>query len=237
MGRALVIADADRVGAAKWAKEQFGINVFLLDDGFQHRRAKRDLDIVCIDGTDPFGGGKTLPFGRLREHPGNLSRASAIVITRAGCARDLDDLRATITKYAPVAQVFTADTKMSEMVILSHFLSAMNPSYDRDDVDLQNLAHKKAFAFCGIGNPEAFFDQLGRDNFELAGTKSFKDHFAYTRSSIDSVCAAAKTSGAGFLLTTAKDAVKLVGIEPELPCFVIKSEVIITDRNQFDALL
>ena len=64
-GKAIIIADADRAAAGEWAKRKFGVTTFLLDDGFQHRRVKRDIDIVCIDATDPWGGGKTLPSGRL----------------------------------------------------------------------------------------------------------------------------------------------------------------------------
>lgn len=73
IGKAIVVSDADRISAATWAKEEFGITAFVLDDGFQHRHAKRDLDIVCIDATNPFGNGRILPAGRLREPLENLS--------------------------------------------------------------------------------------------------------------------------------------------------------------------
>src|SRR5688572_13091897 len=71
-GKAIVISDADRVSAATWAKEEYGVTAFVLDDGFQHRRVKRDLDIVCLDATDPDGGGLVLPAGKLREFFVNL---------------------------------------------------------------------------------------------------------------------------------------------------------------------
>jgi len=76
LGKSVVIADADRVAAARWAKKQFGITAFVLDDAFQHRRARRDLDIVCVDATNPRGG-------LLRESFANLVRADVIIITRA----------------------------------------------------------------------------------------------------------------------------------------------------------
>ena len=95
LGKAIVVADADRVSAARWAKEEFGITAFVLDDGFQHRRVKRDLDIVCIDATNPFGRGMMLPAGALREPLENLSRADAIVLTRANQVESVDAARIT----------------------------------------------------------------------------------------------------------------------------------------------
>ncbi|HEX6125818.1 MAG TPA: tetraacyldisaccharide 4'-kinase [Pyrinomonadaceae bacterium] len=83
LGKVAVVADANRVSAAAWAKDKLRITAFVLDDGFQHRRAKRDLDIVCIDAMNPFGGGRVLPAGDLREPLRNLARADAIVITRS----------------------------------------------------------------------------------------------------------------------------------------------------------
>ena len=78
LGKAIIIADADRVSAAEWAKRKFGVTAFILDDAFQHRRAVRDVDIVCVDATNPFGGGKMLPAGRLRESVNGLDRADII---------------------------------------------------------------------------------------------------------------------------------------------------------------
>src|ERR1035437_5600743 len=92
LGKAVVVADGDRVSAARWAKDKFGITAFVLDDGFQHRRAKRDVDIVCIDATNPFGGGKMLPVGRLREPIRNLRRADIVVVTRCNLVGEISNL-------------------------------------------------------------------------------------------------------------------------------------------------
>ena len=83
LNKAIVISDADRVAAAAWAKEEFDVTVFVLDDAFQHRTARRDLDIVCIDAMNPFR--------LLREPLENLARADAIVITRSDLAEDIED--------------------------------------------------------------------------------------------------------------------------------------------------
>ena len=89
MGKAVIVADANRAEAGLWAREKFGITAFVLDDAFQHRRVRHDLDIVCIDATNPFGNGKILPSGILREPLKNLKRADAVVITRANLVEDL----------------------------------------------------------------------------------------------------------------------------------------------------
>src|SRR5436190_22356360 len=114
VGKAIVIADADRVAAAEWAKRRFGVTVFVLDDGFQHRRAKRDLDIVCIDATDPFGVGAVLPAGRLREPITGLERAGAVVITRSDLVNDISNLRSEILNLVgPGCAVFAAENTIS----------------------------------------------------------------------------------------------------------------------------
>src|SRR5215213_2558012 len=113
LGKAIVVADADRVAAAKWARENFKIAAFVLDDGFQHRQAKRDLDIVLLDATNPFGNSKTLPFGRLREPLENLERADLIIITRANLVNEkqISDLKLQIAKFNSACPIFTAENK------------------------------------------------------------------------------------------------------------------------------
>jgi tetraacyldisaccharide-1-P 4'-kinase len=113
LGKAVVIADADRVSAASWAKANFGITVFVLDDAFQHRRAKRHLDVVCIDATNPFGGGRILPLGSLRERLSSIARADAIVITRSDALNlrmmGLKDALSVLHKFVP-----TTDEELDE---------------------------------------------------------------------------------------------------------------------------
>ncbi|MEP6946485.1 MAG: tetraacyldisaccharide 4'-kinase [Acidobacteriota bacterium] len=237
-GTAIIVADPNRVAAAKWAKEKFGVNAFVLDDAFQHRRAKRDVDIVCIDAMNAFGGGRMLPAGRLREPLTGLRRASAIVLTRADLAQNIDDIKAEIVRYNSSCPIFTSSNRMVEMTLVSKFLLSRDRSEAADtNIDYARLANTSAFAFCALGNPDSFFGQLRRDNFEVAGTESFADHHAYSQNDIASVTKKARDSGAGYLLTTAKDAVKLSGIEFEIPCFVLKTKLVIDDDVGFSALL
>ena len=223
IGKAIVIADADRVAAGEWAKRRFGVTAFVLDDGFQHRKLKRDVDIVCIDATDPFGGGKMLTAGRLREPVHNLKRANIVVITRANLAGDISNLRSEISNLNPAAAIFLTENKVVGVRGLrdSHLFSETNP----------------AFAFCGIGNPDAFFRQLKLENFSPTATEAFRDHQVYMQQDINRIQTQAHNSGAQILLTTAKDAVKLTGLEFEMPCFVVEIEVSIDDAEGFAAML
>ena len=229
-GEAIIIADADRVAAAEWAKRKFGVTMFILDDGFQHRRAKRDLDIVCIDATNPFGGGKMLPAGRLREPLGNLKRADVIVITRANLVDDLTDLKCEISQLAPAKPIFNAENRITNITLLDDF-------HRRKQAPRKIEIKEQVVAFCGLGNPENFFEQLSRASFDGVATKRFGDHHKYSQSDVDTIEQLASQAGASALLTTAKDAVKLGGLKFTLDCYVVETEVILNDESAFAALL
>ncbi len=231
LGKAIVVADANRVAAANWARQKFNITAFVLDDGFQHRRAKRDLDIVLLDATNPFGNSKTLPFGRLREPLTNLSRADLIVITRANLVsvEKISNLKSQISNFNPNCPILTAENKISNLVELKDFLKIPNPK--------SQIPNPKSFAFCALGNPDNFFEQLKRENFELAETQKFPDHHRYTQSDIANLETKAKQTGAEILLTTAKDAVKLTDLKFEMPCFVVESKLVFDDEKKLRELI
>ena len=244
LGKAIIIADADRVAAAEWAKRKFQVTVFILDDGFQHRRAKRDVDIVCLDATDPFGGGKMLPAGRLREPVHNLKRANIIIMTRANLASDLSNLRSEISDLNSDAAVFAASSKVVGIVELEEFhaktlrmQSEEKFNVDSSQTTRSEFKEKSIFAFCGIGNPESFFEELRQNNYAVAATKTFRDHHTYSQSDIEIIEARSRECGAAILLTTAKDAVKLLNLKFEMPCYVVEIEMEIDDANGFGSLM
>ena len=230
IGKAIVIADADRVSAAEWAKRKFGVTAFVLDDGFQHRRPKRDLDIVCIDATNPFGGGKMLPAGRLREPLHNLSRADVIVLMAEQPVPYHQGLRRDIQRLAPDAFVFEALRSTRRCVLLEHFLAGRTKTGDR-------ILSENVFAFCGLGNPANFRGNLGREGFQVIGMKAFSDHHPYNQQDITDIEKAANQIKAAALLTTAKDAVKLGGLKFTLPCYVVEIELVLDNPNGFASLL
>lgn len=229
LGKAIVISDANRISAAKFALEKFGVTAFVLDDAFQHQKAKRDLNIVCIDATNPFGNGKTLPSGILREPLENLKRTDAIVITRANLSNKIEDLKAEISKYTN-CPIFISNNKISNLIELENF-----PAKTKDQKP--KTKSQKSFAFCALGNPDNFFEQLKSENFKLVSTQKFSDHHFYKQKDIAEIEDSAKKSGAEILLTTAKDAVKLKNLRFELPCLVVESEMFFEDEKGFRQLL
>lgn len=219
-GKVIIVADADRVSAGIWAREKFGITTFVLDDAFQHRKVKRDTDIVLIDATNPFGNGKTLPFGILREPLKNLQRADLIVITRANLIEDVSNLKSRIRQYNQNCPIYVSQNRVSSVTELKNFQAVQTTK------DEGQKTKVKAFAFCALGNPNNFYDQLRQEKFDLVSTRTFPDHHFYTQKDIAELTRKARTGGAEILLTTAKDAVKLQGLEFEMPCLVVEIEMI-----------
>jgi tetraacyldisaccharide 4'-kinase len=227
LGAAAVVCDADRVAAARWARRHLGAEVFVLDDGFQHLRIARDLDIVTVDATAPWGGGHLLPRGLLREPLTALRRADCLVITRADLASDVDALRAESLRLSNGhARVFTSRVRTRSV----RELGAAAPLHKSRESE---AVPQPVAAFCGLGNPDAFFEHLRREGYDLRLTKAFRDHHPYTNEDLRTVAREARARGARALLTTAKDAVKLRGYETPLPCFVVEVETVFDDEAAF----
>ena len=220
VGLAAVICNPDRLAAGKWAIENLRSELFVLDDGFQHLRLARDLDIVTIDATNPWGGGRLLPYGRLREPPAGLSRADCIVITRTEQSEDANSLKNTIERLSGGIPVFT-----------SRMMTSAIRTLDGGAVDKETLPRPVA-AFCGVGNPGSFIDHVRREGFEPAFTRTFPDHHHYKQSEVDELVRDAQAHGANSLITTAKDAVKLSRCRLNVPCFVIEIQISIHDEDR-----
>lgn len=221
LSKAIVISDADRVAAAEWARRKYDITAFLLDDAFQHRKAKRDLDIVCIDATDPFTRGM-IPVGRLREPTQALFRAGVVVITRREMVGDVADLRTEISRLAPHAEIFECVARLDGIrSATGELLQKAQPT----------------FAFCGIGNPEPFFEHLRAAGHNIVGTHAFRDHYKYTQADIRDVERKAAAVNATALVTTAKDAVKIAGFDLTVPLFIAELRIELDREDAFSALL
>ena len=231
LGVAAVIANPDRVAAGEWAIEHLQTEVFVLDDGFQHLRLARDLDIVTIDATNPWGGGSLLPYGRLRETRAGLSRADCVVITRTDQADDLDSTRAEIRKLLGPAPILT-----SRMVTSS--VRRLDDSADLKTLGSQPvLGSQPIAAFCGVGNPESFFRHLRHGGCAPVLTRAFADHHQYNQTELDALVEAARASGADALMTTAKDAIKLSAFELKLPCYVLEIQISIDDDARLTEII
>lgn len=229
-GMAAVISDADRVAAARWALENLHCDLFILDDGFQHLRVARDLNIVTVDATNPWGGGQLLPFGRLREPLDELSRADCCVVTRARQASDIDSLCEEVKRRSNGRPVFLSNVRTIGLRPVASIPSSdLHESSPVSLLPASGMPEQVA-AFCALGNPQAFFAHLQHDGFNLKHTRAFTDHHAYTQSDIETLEREAQARGAEALLTTAKDGVKLRALRFQMPCYVVEIELEFDDE-------
>jgi tetraacyldisaccharide 4'-kinase len=195
-----VLIGKDRYHSGRYACEHFGAQVVLLDDGFQHLALHRDLDIVLLDVTNPFGHGTLFPRGTLREPVRALRRADAIVMTRVESATDtLPALGQHIRRWA-THQPLYAMTMVPET--LCHVMTGTTEA-------VTWLQHRRVIAFAGIGNPSAFATTLRQLGADVAVLCAFPDHYAYTVHDWRSLVALAQQQQASCLITTEKDAVRL----------------------------
>lgn len=195
------LQDPDRVAAALRAVEELESELLVLDDGFQHRRLHRDLDVVLIDATRPPTRDYLFPRGTLREPAGGLRRAGAIVLTRCDQvpSSEVDALRAWLAARWPHTPVATTEHRP---FALSDGGEEVEP--------VEALAGRVVGAFCGIGNPDGFRRTLEGLGAAVVAFRTFPDHHAYTRADVEGLaCWAEALPKDAVLATTQKDWVKL----------------------------
>lgn len=203
----IVVADPDRVAAAERVlSERPQVDAFVLDDGFQHRRLARDLDIVLVSATSPFGYGRLLPRGMLREPIGALRRAGAVVLTHADQvpAAELEGIEQRIGQFNPDVPVYRA----------SHAHAALHTGAEGTTRPLEELRTRSWFAVCGIGDPATFVRQLQSVGGRCAGYRWFSDHHHYTKADLADVRREAGAAGADVVVTTEKDWAKMESLAP-----------------------
>lgn len=197
-----VHADADRVrGAADVLRKHPGTTCFLLDDGFQHRRACRDLDLVLVSATQGLCGGRVLPRGLLRERPSGLARAGVVLLTRADAVDPgtLSRLAAEVARHLrPGTPVLTCRHAVTD--VISSAGRVFPPGHAEG---------RRWVVAVGTGDPAAVLATFRGLGVDVAGECVFPDHHAYTPADADRLLALARDAGAEALACTAKDAVKL----------------------------
>jgi tetraacyldisaccharide 4'-kinase len=195
------LQDADRVGIARTAIEELESEILVLDDGFQHRRLHRDIDLVLVDATDPWGLGATLPRGLLREPLSSLRRADAIIVTRADqvSSENLTKIDNRLSRVAPNKPIAHASHRPTGLV-----------NSDGASESVEYLRERSVTGFCGIGNPEAFRRTLVGLGARVIDFRAFPDHHPYSREDVVSL---RQTAGSlpddTLFVTTHKDLVKL----------------------------
>jgi tetraacyldisaccharide 4'-kinase len=201
------------------------VDVFLLDDGFQHLQLARDANVLLLDAAQPLGKQAMLPTGRLREPISAMARADLLVFTRI---ETVPGTAAAVEKFQDYP-VFSAATKLLGYRRLDEAKELMSG---------EELDAGPFYAFCGIGNPLAFFQDLKNWNLTLAGQSEFLDHHCYDQRDATELQAAARAAGAKALVTTEKDAQNLSGIHfSELPVYIAVIDLLISKEASFLELI
>jgi tetraacyldisaccharide 4'-kinase len=195
----MVVIGTDRYAAGQLAIKQLSPDIFLLDDGYQHLRLHRDLNILLMDFSHPFGNCWTLPAGMLREPRSAVQRADLVIHTRV-----------------PEGATITRDTRGIPGCLSCHAIVDLLPLGSRTPVSFSHCKDKKVLAFAGIADPDSFFEGLRAQELNLVRCLRFPDHVVYNKERYDEIAETMRKSEADFLITTEKDGVKLKGLSQEL---------------------
>jgi len=220
-----VIVGSDRHTSGLLALDRFQPDIFLLDDGFQHLRLRRDCDLALIDATNPFGGGHVLPAGFLREPVNHLARASAFIITRSDEIADCAPIVATLRRLNQNAPIFYG----------VHAFDALHRLGKSEPADISTLQEKRLMAVCGLGNPASFHRLIRGCGLTLAATLDFPDHHWYAEADMQNINARIRQQGIDAIITTEKDAPKLQQYLSVLQaeCFVMAIKMELSPTEQF----
>jgi tetraacyldisaccharide 4'-kinase len=225
--RALVAVARKRAQAGAWLERHYGVDVHLLDDGFQHLQLHRDLNLLVVDATNPFGGGLP-PRGRLREPLDTIRRADAVILSRTEAGHSYDELIARIRRYKPDIPCLLAHQKLVTLRRLGK----------EEELPLQALSGVAVVAFAGIGNPSQFLTTLKQAGIQIIQSFSFPDHHNYRAPDCQRLVRECERLDVEALITTEKDAEKLSAAEFGLrEVFAAKLAFEFNDPHQLSRLL
>ncbi|MBF0438674.1 MAG: tetraacyldisaccharide 4'-kinase [Magnetococcales bacterium] len=217
-----ILTGRDRPALIRHAVERFQCDLILMDDGFQRLDVHRELNLVLLDAQRPFGNGRLLPGGLLREFPSALKRCDALILTRA------DDPHATRTTQKILQNRFPDKPVMTAI----HRPTAWIPLSHDTQLPLDGLT-KPVLAFCAIATPERFLHTLQTQPLHLTGFHPFPDHHFFSTDEITQLIAQARASGAEALVCTEKDAVKLNTKSLPYPLFALRVEMTLQDNAEW----
>ncbi len=224
------LQNPDRIAAARQAADKFRCQLILLDDGFQHRRLARDLDIVLLDALEPFGFGHVFPRGTLREPLDGVSRAQVAILTRADLVDEAERkrIRGIVEDYGP--NIAWAECRHAPCALISA---------GGEQAPLSSLVGRRVAAFCGIGNPAGFHRTLEQSVGNLVGWREFPDHHHYSRAESEDLARWGNAQQVDILLCTQKDLVKLnVAALGNIPLRAIQIEMeFLNGQNALEARL
>jgi len=201
-------------------------DIFILDDGYQHWRLHRDIDIVVIDGTKPFGNGMLLPFGNLREPPAAIKRADVIIINKVDTKSP--ELEKYLRHYNHLSPIYYANYEIEGF-----------SDYSGKIFSIKYVVGKNVFVFSGIGNHRFFTEMLIKKGINIIGSKRFTDHYYYNFDEIKKILKSAESIGAELILTTEKDMVKIekfLNMNINIPILAVNIRNYIKDENFYNIL-
>ena len=219
-----ILVGKDRITSAQKAMNM-GADVLLMDDGFQYWQLKRDLDIILIDCTNPFGYDHALPRGLLREPLSALQRAGLFILTKSDQVHAVDvmDIKEKLHELAPGVDILTSCHAPSKVVLYDKWKQSIHEG------PLQEAAMKKALLLSGIGNPGAFAETAKEAGLRMVGQMAFDDHHHYTEEDVRNAISEAKAKGAEWIVMTEKDAVKMLNLtslaKSDIPFAVLEIEM------------
>jgi len=219
-----VVTGSRRELTGQAAIEQWGADVLICDDAFQHRRVHRDINIVLLDGGRPLGNGHLLPRGELRESSEGLKRADCLVLTRMDEAQPVDKRIADMARRYNIP-VFRAVHRFSEMIQPD---GGILPLPDA-------ISGKKICAFCGIARPDSFSGLLSDAGAEILFLNAFPDHYVFSPFDLEELKQKFINLRADYLVTTEKDAMRLAAYPDFLKMVsVLRIQMEISPREAFE---
>jgi tetraacyldisaccharide 4'-kinase len=214
--------DKDRIKAGHYAINKFGVDIIILDDGFQYFPLIGHVNLLLIDKTNPFGNKHLLPRGILREPISQISRASHVLLTKSDDALD-DPLIDTIKLYNSQAKIIQC----------AHFPRNLSTLDNREVNPINILAGCKVMAFSGIAYPEGFENFLLRNGAEIVYKKRFVDHHRFSKTELEKIFNIAYTKDAEFAVTTEKDAVRIPkDFTAQIPTYFLKIDIEIVSGEE-----
>jgi tetraacyldisaccharide 4'-kinase len=212
----------DRFACGSRLESANAIDVFLLDDGFQHLQLARDLDIVMLDGSRKLKEQWLLPAGSLREPIAACRRADILVVSRKVEKPFIE------ARDAHTFAIFYAQTRL---LGFRRFGSELREKY------LREIGSGPFLAFCGIGNPSGFFEDLSRWRVPVAEKRPFPDHHKYSPRELGQLQSRAEACGAAGLVTTEKDAENLPDMNLRLPIWIAVIDFVFTAESELLAAI
>jgi tetraacyldisaccharide 4'-kinase len=206
-----LLVGKDRYRAGRQAISMFGVSALVLDDGFQHLALKRDLDLLLIDSTRPFGNGHCLPRGPLREPVSEIRRASAFVLTRWKGDTHWKRQRDVLAAHAPGRPIFKC----------MHVPDTLFVARQKEPIPLASLERQRLFAFSGIARNETFRETVSSLGGDIVDFLEFSDHHRYTHSDVAAIWKSAADKRVDNIITTEKDLVNMGTDTPSVPPLLV----------------